>query len=69
LTGPDAPGGDAPAPPPHPGSLCHACAAHRYIHTKSSTFVMCTALPVKYPRQPVSACPAFRPADPAPEAR
>jgi hypothetical protein len=45
----------------HPDSLCLACAAHRPVHTKNSAFVLCTALPVKYPRQPVSACPAFRP--------
>jgi hypothetical protein len=49
---------DAP-PPPHTGSLCLRCRHHRPIQTKTSTFVMCTALPVKYPRQPVRECPAF----------
>jgi hypothetical protein len=45
---------------PFPDSLCHRCAARRYVRTKTSTFVMCTALPDKYPRQPVLTCPAFR---------
>jgi hypothetical protein len=45
----------------HPESLCLACAARRLVRTRSSAFVLCTALAVKYPRQPVSACPAFRP--------
>jgi hypothetical protein len=45
---------------PFPDSLCHRCANRRYVRTKTSTFVMCTALPVKYPRQPVLACEAFR---------
>jgi len=55
----------ADAPPPNdgspaaPDSLCHRCQAHRLIQTKTSTFVLCTALPVKYPRQPVVACAAF----------
>ncbi len=49
----------APPPLPFPRSLCHGCAAHRYVDTKTSRFVMCTALPVKYPRQPVLRCPAY----------
>lgn len=51
----------APGSLPFPHSQCHGCAARRYVVTKTSTFVLCTALEDKYPRQPVSACPAFRP--------
>jgi len=47
---------------PFPDSLCHRCANRRVVETKTSTFVMCTALATKYPRQPVLACPAFKPA-------
>lgn len=50
-----------PADPPFPDSLCHTCVAHRYVPTRTSTFIQCTALPVKYPRQPVEACPAYFP--------
>ncbi|HZL21403.1 MAG TPA: hypothetical protein VFG23_26955 [Polyangia bacterium] len=46
--------------------LCWHCAHHRRIKTARSTFVMCQALPVKYPRQPVWACPAFQPLPPRP---
>ena len=42
------------------GSLCHSCASHRDVETKTSRFLLCTALPVKYPRQPVASCPAYR---------
>jgi len=42
--------------------MCHRCANRRIVETKTSTFVMCTALATKYPRQPVLACPAFKPA-------
>jgi hypothetical protein len=42
-----------------PSSICHRCTAHRYVRTKTSTFIMCTALEKKYPPQPVLACPAF----------
>jgi hypothetical protein len=48
------------APRPFPGSLCWQCEAHRTIDGARSTFLMCTALPVKYPPQPVGACRAFR---------
>jgi hypothetical protein len=48
--------------PPFASSLCHQCAARRLIPGRNSSFIMCTALPEKYPRQPVVACPAFRPA-------
>jgi hypothetical protein len=44
----------------YPDSLCHACAACRYVHARASTFVLCSALEAKYPRQPVRACAAFR---------
>jgi len=44
----------------NPESLCHRCAAHRYVQGRATTFVMCTALPVKYPPQPVVRCEAFR---------
>ena len=44
---------------PFPESLCHRCTAMRQVATKTSSFLMCTALPVKYPRQPVARCPAF----------
>ncbi|MFL5307275.1 MAG: hypothetical protein ACJ8F1_18810 [Polyangia bacterium] len=46
---------------PFPGSLCWRCAHHRVISAPRSVFVLCTALPVKYPPQPVLLCPAFRP--------
>ncbi|HVY37060.1 MAG TPA: hypothetical protein VHM31_03975 [Polyangia bacterium] len=58
------PNRDGPARPddrPFPGSLCWRCAHHRAIATPRSTFLMCTALPVKYPPQPVLACGTFRP--------
>jgi hypothetical protein len=44
---------------PFGDSLCWRCANHREVKAARSTFVMCTALPVKYPRQPVLACAAF----------
>ena len=47
---------------PFADSLCWRCAHHRAIQAARSTFLMCSALPVKYPRQPVTACSAFRPA-------
>jgi hypothetical protein len=34
------------------------------VPARASTFVMCTVLDVKYPRQPVRACAAFRARDP-----
>jgi hypothetical protein len=43
-----------------PDSLCHACAGCRTVEGRASTFVMCTTLEVKYPRQPVRACLGFR---------
>jgi hypothetical protein len=44
---------------PFAESLCWRCAHHREIKAARSTFVMCTALSVKYPRQPVRSCAAF----------
>jgi hypothetical protein len=49
--------------PPFPNSICHRCANCRIVATKTSKFLMCTALAVKYPRQPVSDCRAFESAD------
>ena len=44
-----------------PDSLCGRCKACRTVTTKTSEFLMCTALPTKYPQQPVSNCPSFVP--------
>jgi len=53
---------EPPPPLPFPTSLCHRCAAPpRYVKTATSTFIRCPLLPEKYPRQPVLACPLFRP--------
>jgi hypothetical protein len=41
-------------------SLCWRCVHHRPIKAPRSTFVLCTALPVKYPRQPMPTCGTFR---------
>ncbi len=46
---------------PFPDSLCHRCASLRRVNGANSTFLMCTALEVKYPRQPVVKCQAFVP--------
>lgn len=48
---------------PFPDSLCHRCAACRYVRGRSTLFLSCTALPAKYLPQPVRSCAAFRPAD------
>jgi hypothetical protein len=45
---------------PFAESLCWRCVNHREINTARSTFVLCSALAVKYPRQPVRTCSAFR---------
>jgi len=42
--------------PPYPDSLCHGCAARQYVRGRATLFVMCMALPVKYPPQPVVRC-------------
>ena len=43
-------------------SLCHGCAAPKYVESaKGSVFVLCPLLPQKYPRQPVVSCAFFRP--------
>jgi hypothetical protein len=47
-------------PPEWRGSLCSRCGACRRIDGRQSTFLMCTALPQKYPRQPVLFCGSFR---------
>ena len=54
----------APQSPPFPESLCHRCVAVKVVKGAHSIFLMCTALPEKYPRQPVRQCPAFKPAAP-----
>jgi DNA-nicking Smr family endonuclease len=45
---------------PFPDSLCHGCVAHRIVPGKTGAFILCTALPVKYPPQPQRASAAFR---------
>ncbi len=44
---------------PFPDSICHRCANNRTVATKTSKFLLCTALTTKYPRQPILKCPAF----------
>ena len=44
---------------PFPDSLCHDCAHLRYVRTATTTFLLCHALPDKYPPQPVRACLVF----------
>jgi hypothetical protein len=51
---------DAPRELPYPESLCHRCAALRVVQGARSSFLMCTALEEKYPRQPVVRCLAFK---------
>ena len=52
---------------PFPGSLCHRCAAPpQYVRTARSVFILCPLVPERYPRQPVLACPMFRPRPPEP---
>ncbi|MBK6685061.1 MAG: hypothetical protein IPG45_11395 [Deltaproteobacteria bacterium] len=47
---------------PFPNSLCHRCQHLRVVESaKGSVFLKCTALPQKYPSQPVLLCPAFQP--------
>jgi hypothetical protein len=46
---------------PFPESLCRRCAAMREVKGARSVFLMCTALPQKYPPQPVRECAAFKP--------
>lgn len=50
---------------PFPESICHRCSRARHVMTKTSRFVMCTALSMKYPRQPIVTCPAFDPRGPS----
>lgn len=56
---------EAPALLPFPTSLCHRCAAPRYVKTATSLFVLCPLVDEKYPRQPVRECALFRPRPPA----
>jgi hypothetical protein len=51
---------DAQETLPFADSLCWRCANHRAIRAARSVFVMCSALPVKYPRQPVITCASFQ---------
>jgi len=46
---------------PFAQSLCHRCRHLKLVAGKTSTFLMCTALADKYPRQPVVQCEAFSP--------
>ena len=48
-----------PAPLPFATSLCHRCAALKLVPGKNSLFLQCSALPQKYPPQPVRSCAAF----------
>lgn len=72
MSGEDAPpngsdAGDAAAKLPFPDSLCHRCAAPpKYVRTARSVFIRCPIFRA-YPPQPVRACEAFVPAEPAPE--
>jgi uncharacterized protein (TIGR00290 family) len=47
--------------PPFPESLCHQCAAPRYVTSKTTTFILCSLLPKKYPPQPVVTCQLYKP--------
>lgn len=48
-------------PPVAEGSLCLRCTFCRLLPGRQSTFLICTALAIKYPRQPVLDCAAFHP--------
>jgi hypothetical protein len=48
---------------PYESSLCHTCAARRYVQGRATLFVLCGALETKYPPQPVRRCAAFTPRD------
>ena len=50
----------ADEPPPFPESICHGCVSLKTVRGANSVFLMCTALPQKYPPQPVRECRAFR---------
>jgi len=49
---------------PYGESLCWRCAHHRTVETPRSAFLLCKALPMKYPGQPMTSCPAFSPTHP-----
>lgn len=62
LSGEPATESKVPTERPFPSSLCHRCAAHRYIQSgRGSVFILCSRLSQKYPRQPVSFCSVFEP--------
>ena len=44
---------------PFPESLCHRCVSLKLVKGAHSVFLMCTALPDKYPGQPVRQCSEF----------
>ncbi len=44
---------------PYPHSRCASCDAEKLLVGARSTFVLCTRLQDKYPRQPVLACEAY----------
>lgn len=46
---------------PFPTSQCHGCAHLKLVEGKTTVFLLCQALPVKYPRQPVRGCAGFAP--------
>jgi len=58
----DSPPKEDPGDRPFADSLCWRCANHRTVRGARSVFLMCEALPVRYPRQPVVTCPVFQPA-------
>ncbi len=51
-------------PLPFASSVCHGCRFMREVRTARSVFLMCTALPQKYPPQPVRSCQAREPVTP-----
>lgn len=47
---------------PFPESQCHSCGAPpKYVRTERSVFIRCPLVPEKYPRQPMTNCPLWRP--------
>jgi hypothetical protein len=54
----------APGERPFAASVCHTCRHLRLIESaRGSVFLMCTALPRKYPPQPVLRCAAHAPVE------
>lgn len=53
---------------PFPDSLCHGCQHLKLVPGARSVFLQCQGTALRYPPQPVRACPAFTPrATSAPE--